>query len=162
MATRILITHGTRPLAQRVGKLLQGQYDVQFGSADEMPQVLLHTGQYVQFPGVDAAAFEHGLLRACLDNRIDVLIPLGEKEMGLLRPAQPLFAEYGIAIWIPDAAHSGELGLMGNPERRFPLVVLDQGVAVAGEPVDKQPAALSGVFVRPAPTEALELCCVVD
>ena len=162
MAGRVLITQGTRPFAQRVGKLLQEQYEVQFGSAEEVPQVLLQTGNYIQFPGVDTVAFEHELLRTCLDNRIDVLIPLGEKEIGLLARAQQLFAEYDIAIWIPDAAHSETLGLMRNPERRFPLLVLNHGVAVAGEQQGNPSGTLSGVFTQPTPSAGLALCCIAD
>src|SRR3546814_15602118 len=108
MTNRVLITQGTRPFAQRVGKLLQTHYKVQFGSADEVPQVLLQTGNYIQFPGVDTAAFEHELLRSCLDNRIDVVIPLGAKEIDLLARAQQLFAEYGIAVWRSAARRVGK------------------------------------------------------
>ncbi|MEC3881420.1 hypothetical protein [Parapedobacter sp. 10938] len=160
MASRILITHGTRPFAQRVGKLLRDRYEVRFGSADDVPHVLLQTGNYIQFPGVDTAAFEHELLRTCLDNHIDAVVPLGEKEMGLLARAQLLFAEYSIAIWMPDGGYLGGLNLLRNPERQWPLVVLDHGVAVAGAQLEEQPTALSGVFTRPSPTEALALCCI--
>lgn len=163
MVSRVLITQGMRPFAQRVGKLLQGQYTVQFGAAEEIPQVLLHTGNYIQFSGVDAAAFEHELLRACLDNGIDAVIPLGEREIGLLARTQQLFAEYDIAIWMPDVTYPDELKLLRNPERHLPLVVLDHGVAVGGgDQSFVQPTELSGVFARPMPSETLALCCIAD
>lgn len=162
MERRVLITQGTRPFAQRVGKLLPSPYQVRFGSADEIPQVLLQTGHYIQFPGVDTAAFEHELLRACLDNGIEVVIPLGEQEIDLLARAKQLFAEYGIAIWMPDAAHPGELVLVSNPERHLPLVVLDRGVVVSEGQQGEQPGTLSGVFTRRISTEALALCCITD
>lgn len=158
----MLITHGTRPFAQRVGKLLQPQYDVLFGSADEVSDVLLQTGRYIQLPGADTAAFEHGLLRSCLDNGIDVVVPLGEKEVGLLGHAQQLFAEYGIAIWIPDAVHPEEVNWMRNPDRHLPLMVLNRGVVVIGDQHPAQPDTLSGVFTRPTPTEGMRLCCIAD
>ncbi|HWK99218.1 MAG TPA: hypothetical protein VNQ55_04700 [Parapedobacter sp.] len=162
MAGRVLITQGIRPLAQRVGKLLQGQYEVKFGSAEEVPQVLLQRGNYIQFPGVNTVAFEHELLRICLDNGIDVLIPLGEKEIGLLARAQQLFAEYDIAIWIPDATQSEKLSLIRNPDRPLPLLVLDRGVTVAGEQPGNPVGALSGVFTQPTPAAGLALCCIAD
>lgn len=145
MAGRILITHGTRPFAQRVGQLLQDRYTVQFGSSEAMPQVLVETGNYLVLPGAGTPAFEHELLKACLDNRIDVLLPLGEREIQLLSRAQQLFAEYGIDIRVPDAVDSGAMNLIRNPERRFPLRILDQGV-----------------FTQLAPTSELALCCIAD
>ena len=162
MTDRVLITQGTRPFAQRVGQLLQNRYAVQFGSAEAIPEVLLGTGNYIQLPGAATPAFEHELLRKCLDNRVDVLIPLGEREIDLLARAQQLFAEYDIAIWIPDMAGAGELKLLRNPERRFPLLVIDHGVAVAGEQQGKYPATLSGVFAVLVPAETLALCCIAD
>lgn len=162
MAVRILITQGTRPFAQRVGQLLQGQYTVQFGSAEAVPQVLLATGNYIQLIGVEAAAFEHELLRKCLDYRIGVLIPLGEREIGLLARAHQLFAEYGVAIWMPDAKHLGELEVIRNLERRLPLAVLDRGITVAGERQVEHPATLSGVFTQPTTGDGLALCCIAD
>lgn len=166
MAGSILITYGTRPLAQRVGKLLQGAYEVQFGSAADIPHVLLQTGKYIQLPGADTAAFEHALLRICLDSSIDVVIPLGTKEIDFLVATKQLFAEYGIAIWVPDAAY-GAFDRLVNPERRLPLVVLNHGVAVAGELQEVQPdmlspVMLSGVFARPVPMDGLALCCIAD
>ena len=50
MGGYVLITQGMRPFAQRVGKLLQTRYAVRFGSADEVPRVLLQTGKYVGLP----------------------------------------------------------------------------------------------------------------
>lgn len=159
MAGKVLITYGTRPLAQRVAKLLEGRYGVLFGSADDIPEVLVQTGNYVRLPGAHTAAFEHVLLRVCLDNGIDVVIPLGGEEIDLLARTKPLFAEYGIAVWVPDPAPGESLARLVNPERRLPLVVLDHGMAVAGGHQEGQPATLSGVFTRPAPLEGLTLCC---
>lgn len=161
MARTVLITQGMRPFAQRVGKLLQVDYAVRFGSADEIPHVLLQLDSYIQIPGVDTGAFEHEVLRICLDNRIDVLIPLGEKEIDLLDRAQQLFAEYNIAVWLPDATHPGVLNRVKNPERRLPLLILDRGVAVAGATESKYRNTLSGVFTQPTSDE-LALCCIAD
>src|SRR5690606_18818654 len=96
LADRVLITQGTRPFAQRVGKLLQMEQSVQFGTAEEIPDVLLQTSKYIRLPAADIPAFEHEMLRTCLDNGIDVLIPLGETEVYLLSMVLALFAEYGI------------------------------------------------------------------
>ena len=156
----MLITHGTRPFAQRVGKLLQPRYEVLFGSADELPHVLLQVGGYMWLPDAGTAAFEHELLTSCLDNGIDVVVPLGEDEVGLLARAQPLFAEYGIALWMPDTMHPEEVRLMHDPDRRLPLLVLDRGVAVAGDQQQAHPPTLSGVFAQPNPGEGLQLCCI--
>jgi len=142
--------------------LLQGTYEVRFGSADDVPRVLLQTGNYIQLPEVGTAAFEHELLRACLDNHIDAVVPLGEKEVDALAGVQQLFAEYGIALWMPDAVYAGAHSRLRNPERRLPLVVLDRGNAVAGRQPDEQADGLSGVFTRATPEETLALCCIAD
>ncbi|WP_262246144.1 hypothetical protein [Parapedobacter soli] len=162
MSGRILITQGTRPFAQRVGKLLQVQYEVLFGAADEIPQVLLRTGNYMQFPQVNAAAFEHVMLRTCLDGGVDVLIPLGEQEIRALARTQQLFAEYGIAVWVPDAGHLDELGMMRNPGRHYPLLVLDRGTAVVGEQPPTLTHTMSGVFARLDSAHELAWCCIAD
>lgn len=162
MKGKLLITQGTQPFAQRVGKLLDGQYDVCFGAAGDIPEVLLRNKHYLQLPIHTEAAFEHEVLRTCLDQAVDAVIPLGEKEMDLLGRARQLFAEYGIAIWLPDEAHPSGLALLRNPDRRFPLVVVDHGVAVAGEQCDGLDATLSGVLAELDGERTLALCCITD
>ena len=162
MKGKVLITQGTQPFAQRVGKLLDGQYEVCYGAAGDIPAVLLRNKNYLQLPVHTEAAFEHEVLRTCLDRAVDAVIPLGEKEMDLLGRARQLFTEYGIAIWLPDAAHPSGPGLLKNPDRRFPLVVVDRGVVMAGEQRSDLGTTLSGVFAEVNGEKELALCCITD
>ena len=163
MKGKVLITQGVRLFALRVGQLLGDQFDVFFGTADEIPSVLLQQERYLKLPSHTHAAFEHELLRICLDNAIDTVIPLGESEIALLGSAVPLFAEYGISIWAPHGSRLGALTLLRDPDRRFTPVVVDRGRVVAGNMQSPEFAhTLSGVFAQVEAANEMALCCVVD
>lgn len=162
MTGKVLITQGTRPFAQRVAKLLPAQQTVLFCAADEMPDVLLRAGNYFKAPRADTPAYVHEMLKVCLDNEIGTLIPLGENELYLMAGARPLFLEYGIAVWIPEAVDLAELAIIANPPRQLPLLVLYNGVAIAGDHESERYDALSGIFTRSDSGDELALCCIAD
>lgn len=162
MAGPVLITWGTRPFAQRVAKLLPAAQPVLFCAADELPEVLLRSGNYLRAPRADSPAFVHEMLKICLDNNVKTLIPLGSNELYAMAEARQLFSEYGIAIWVPEVIDLAELAVIENPPRQLPLLLLHKGNTVTGAREDEQYDTLSGVFTPSDSGDELALCCIAD
>lgn len=162
MAGGVLITQGTRPFAQRVAKFLQAQHMVLFGSAEEFPEVLLRSGNYLRIPAVTAPVFVHEILKVCLDNGIETLIPLGEHELYPMAKARQLFSEYGISVWIPEETELQSLAVIKNPPKQLPLLLLCDGRALSEPHGNELHGTLSGVFTARAPGGGLALCCIAD
>ncbi len=162
MLHKVLITQGTRPFAQRIARLLFTESTVLFGTADEVPAVLLQTGNYLRIASPNRPTFIHEMLKACLDNEVDVLIPLGKNELYPLAEAKQLFAEYGVTVWVPDTADLQELTIIENPPKQFALLALQGGVAVADPQHVQRYGSLSGIFVPSDSGEEMALCCVAE
>lgn len=142
---KVLITYGTRPLAQRVARLLPAGQPVVFGSADEVPEVLLRTGNYLSIPRSAAPAFVHEVLKVCLDRAVTTLVPLGANECYPMAEAKPLFAEYGIAVAVPDLTELESLVIIENPPRQLPLTLFPNGIFTPSDSGDEW-----------------ALCCIAD
>ncbi len=159
---RVLMTQGTRPFAQRVAKLLPARWHTFFGSADEMPEVLLGTGNYLRIPKWSSPTYAHEMLKICLDLEVDTLFPLGTGELQLLAASMQLFGEYGIDLWAPDVADLEEMVIMENPPRALPLLVLRAGIPIDDTMAEQQYGSLSGVFTLSDDGQQLALCCMPD
>lgn len=161
MEMNVLITQGTCPFAQRVAKLVPAARIV-FAASDDISEVLLHTGKYVKIPRPSDPTFVHEVLRRCMDNAIELVIPLGMAELYPMAVARPLFAEYDIALCVPEMAALAELMIVENPPREMPLSILQEGAAIAGNTPGMQQGALSGVFTPSDTDHDMALCCVTD
>src|SRR5690606_1429922 len=106
--------------------------------------------------------FVHEVLRRCMDNAIELVIPLGMAELYPMAAARPLFAEYDIALCVPEMAALAELMIVENPPREMPLSILQEGAAIAGNTPGMQQGALSGVFTPSDTDHDMALCCVTD
>lgn|SRR5690606_1309778 len=121
---KILITYGTRPLAQRVSKLLRSKFEILYCSNESIPDLLLK-GDYRKIPtGVDPT-FAHELLKLCLDDGCQYILPLGKMELGALHQARVLFKEYDIDILIPK--NIDEVMILEQPETGLPLQIFQDG-----------------------------------
>lgn len=96
----ILITYGTRPFAQRVGKLLSSQYEVAYASSEPFPDILLKQN-YHRIPTGANPTFAHEVLKLCLDKGYQMILPLGKMEGQPLNEARVLLEEYGITVLLP-------------------------------------------------------------
>ncbi|SFC20312.1 hypothetical protein SAMN05421747_10665 [Parapedobacter composti] len=159
MDAKVLVTQGMCPLAQRVARLLPAA-TVLFGSADDLPEVLLRTGNYLKLPQPDNPAFVHEVLKRCLDSEVQLLIPLGLDELYPLAAVRPLFSEYGIAIGVPTPMELDNLVVVQNPPKAHPLLILQDGRELAAGAGGTSHGALSGVFTPLDSGEGLALCCV--
>lgn len=162
MQNNVLITHGIRPFAQRIARTLPITYRPLFGSAADIPSVLLDRDNFLSIPHVNESVFIHGVLKRCLDKGISAVIPLGIDELYPLAEARPLFSEYGIDIWVPDVATLAELPVIPNPSTQLPLILLCDGSAIVGDNGDSRFDGLSGVFTPSDSGDELALCCIAD
>jgi len=157
----ILITHGIRPFAQRVARQLSGERRVVFGTADELPDVLLNSGKYISLPNASSSAFVHEMLKVCLDHPIATVIPLGKLELARLLEAKILFDEYGIQLLLPQRQVMDKLMIIENPPTQLPLIILEKGSVITGDS-RQWDAALSGVFTPSDSGDEMALCCIAD
>lgn len=162
MQNNVLITHGIRPFAQRIARTLPEAYRPFFGSAEDIPSVLLNRDNFLRIPQVNEPVFIHEVLKRCLDNGIVSVIPLGIDELYPLAEARPLFSEYGIEIWVPDVTALAELPVIPNPSKQLPLVLLCDGMAITDGNRDRRFEGLSGVFTPSDSGDELALCCIAD
>ena len=162
MADYILITHGTRPLAQRLARQLPEGKEVLFGAADEMSDVLLRTGHYVRLPGAKSPAFAHEMLKICLDYGVSLLLPLGREEQLALLEAKILFEEYGIAVLLPEKSVFDVVPRFEDPSVGLPFLILEKGRLVGQyhERYEGTDAGFSGVFVQSDSGQELAFCAI--
>lgn len=145
MQNSVLITKGMRPFAQRVAKLLIASYRPLFGSAEDVPDVLLNQGNFLQIPPVTKPTFMHELLKHCLDKGVAAVLPLGMEELHPLAEVRPLFAEYGVDVWVPELSELADTLIVENPPSGLPLTVLP-----------------TGVYTQSDIGEEVALCCIAD
>ncbi|NGM64723.1 hypothetical protein [Sphingobacterium sp. SGR-19] len=100
MIDSILITYGTRPFAQRVGRLLSSRYEVAYASSEPFPDILLKQ-RYNRIPTGANPTFAHEILKLCLDSGYQMVLPLGKMEWRPLNEARVLLEEYGIVVLLP-------------------------------------------------------------
>lgn len=112
MINTILITYGTRPFAQRVGRLLSSRYEVAYASSEPFPDILLNQN-YHRVPTGGNPTFAHEILKLCLDKGYQMILPLGKMEGQPLNEARVLLEEYGIAVLLPRGLE--DCFLLENP-----------------------------------------------
>jgi len=117
-----------RAFAQRVARRLPASYKPLFGSAEEVPQVLLDQGNFCSLLPVTAPAFLHQLLKVCLDRQVAAILPLGIEELYPIAEARSLFSEYGVEVWLPDAATLASIPIIENPPKQLRLKLTEEGV----------------------------------
>lgn len=122
---KILISFGTRPLAQRVGQLLQPHFQLVYATAESFPAVLKQQG-YQVLPEATAATYAHELLKLCLDLGIQYVLPLGALELEPLHEARLLLEEYGITLLVP--MQRDNYMFINSPAKELPLTVFHKGV----------------------------------
>ncbi|WP_166335427.1 hypothetical protein [Sphingobacterium chungjuense] len=137
----ILLTYGTRPIAQRIIKLLNTKHQLILATNEEIPSVLSHA--YKSIPNPANPVFAHEMLKICLDQSIDLVLPLGESEIAVLGPSTILFEEYGISILLPSM--NPQLEIAKQVPSETPLQVVQNGKSLLDE--SQSPDAIeNGVY----------------
>jgi hypothetical protein len=155
---KILITFGTRPLAMRVAKRLAKSYSILYASSEEIPALLLQSGNYVRIPKGLLPTFAHEVLKLSLDQQVDYVLPLGDLELEPLAEAKTLFEEYQIAVLVPDKDKLKETHVIENPPAELPYVLLYKGTDLFGG--DTHEHTSEGLFVASDSGEDYALACV--
>lgn len=155
---KILITFGTRPLAMRIAKKLSGSFEVLYASSEEIPALLLKSGNYAVIPKGLLPTFAHEVLKLSLDQQVDYVLPLGGFELEPLAEAKVLFDEYQISVLVPDKDILGTFAIIENPPADLPYVLLSKGTDLLGE--GHYENSLDGLLVRSDSAEEFALVCV--
>ncbi|MBE8713311.1 hypothetical protein [Sphingobacterium hungaricum] len=125
---KILVTYGTRPLAQRVKQILQNQFDVYFATCEEIPSIL--TKSYSGIPTGANPTFAHEVLKLALDLGINYILPLGKQELLPFAEAKILFEEYDIELLVPSKERLEDLFILENPNKEMNLDVFIDGRSI--------------------------------
>ncbi|MCL7988136.1 hypothetical protein M8998_09330 [Sphingobacterium sp. lm-10] len=143
----ILLTYGTRPIAQRIAKALSPHHSIVLASNEEIPTVLSNT--YKSIPNPANPVFAHEILKLCLDKNIDLVLPLGVAEIEVLSASIILFEEYGITILRPSI--SAQQKIAQHIPSDTPLLIAHGGHSL----LDKTPTpemVQNGVYALAADT----------
>lgn len=138
--SNILITYGTRPLAQRAGKIAQQLHHTLFATCEEIPSIFAST--YHKIPHGANPVFAHELLKLCLDQGVDYILPMEPSECTTLADTRVLFEEYGISVLLPTDFNN--IATVQNPPSNYPMELFHNGKSLWSA-TDKQ-ANKSGLY----------------
>ncbi|MEI2275053.1 hypothetical protein OHD16_23180 [Sphingobacterium sp. ML3W] len=155
---KILITFGTRPLAMRIARKLSDSFEVLYASSEEIPELLLKSGNYAVIPKGWLPTFAHEVLKLSLDQQVDYVLPLGGFELEPLAEAKVLFDEYQISVLVPDKDILETFSIIENPPADLPYVLLSKGNNLLGEEIYEN--TLDGLLVTSDSAEEFALVCV--
>ncbi|MBV2226219.1 MULTISPECIES: hypothetical protein [Sphingobacterium] len=153
---KLLITFGTRPLAQRLSKMLNNQFEVIFATSEEVPSFL--EANFKKIPTAANPTYAHELLKLCLDKEVNYLLPLGLNEINVLAESKILFEEYGIQLLSPSKEALTELYVLENPPSVVELLLVLDGKSLIS---DRQlESEVSGLFTISDDGDDLALCTI--
>ncbi|WP_437920902.1 hypothetical protein [Sphingobacterium sp. LRF_L2] len=121
---KILITFGTQPFAQRIGKILASRFICHYATSEPFPDLLLKQN-YTKIPTGANPTFAHEMLKLCLDNDYRWLLPLGKSELQPLLESRVLLEEYGIALLLPETLDN--CLVLQNPVKEMDVRVVFEG-----------------------------------
>ncbi|RYG03733.1 MAG: hypothetical protein EOO07_31615 [Chitinophagaceae bacterium] len=148
---KVLITGGKSALALKMLKAF-AQYQVILADYGEMPDFPSTTCKFVSLGEKNEEILAHNLLNHCLDEEIDLVLPLHAFEIVAIAKAKTLFGEFNIDVLLPndhDMPHylnaSGsekpkKWAVFMNGNVLFQSFTAEEGVAVA------ESSTLSGAF----------------
>jgi len=152
----LLITFGTRALAQRLSNLLKNEFIIHFATSEEVPVFL--NSKFTPIPIGSNPTYAHELLKICLDQHIQVLLPIGLSEIKALAEAKVLFEEYNIQVLTPSLGELAELFVLTNPATSVAIHVAYQGQCL--DVKKGLNTSLSGVLAVSDDAEDFALCVV--
>ncbi|MDB5002906.1 MAG: hypothetical protein JWQ34_1131 [Mucilaginibacter sp.] len=96
----ILITSANSAKAYRFKSKLNAVDNIILGDYNELPAFMLAQGKMIKLPNPQSISYTHEMLALCLDNSIDIIYVLDNKEAVLLTESKQLFTEYNIDIQV--------------------------------------------------------------
>ncbi|QQT24232.1 hypothetical protein [Sphingobacterium spiritivorum] len=159
MSEKLLITYGTRGLAQRIARLIESKISVQLASSEEVPGILVSSGKVLQIPAGGQSTYAHEVLKVSLDQDISYILPLGKEEINVLAEAQILFEEYGIRLLLPAKELLSDIFVLEDPDKDMAINILLNGKDLLTEEQIRT-SNLSGAFVLADSEDEQALCLV--
>lgn len=126
----VLITGAASAAAFRIRRMLEFD-EVIFADHLDLPQAIFKETRFINIPGGNSASYAHQLLKICLDNQIEFILPLRLVELRPLSEAKILFEEYGIKVVVPDTQALGQVPVSGKAGSDF--IVLSDGMILGGK-----------------------------
>jgi hypothetical protein len=158
---KVLITGGNSASSYKILKAFDG-YQILLADYGEVPSFAAGSYQLISLGEENEEIIAHHLLNICLDNGVDLILPLHEFEIAAVSKAMILFAEFNIQVLLPEQAelpkyfHSQEdvrkghnWGLFANGELIYSPA---PDVAMAEIGIEKD---LNGVFYIPEEKDGL-------
>lgn len=97
---KILITSALSAKAYQIKNQLADS-DIILGDYNDMPDFMISQGKMIKLPNPASSSYAHQMLTLCLDNGVEVLYLLDDKEAQGLAGSKQLFIEYNIDIQTP-------------------------------------------------------------
>ncbi|MFN0256573.1 ATP-grasp domain-containing protein [Pedobacter ureilyticus] len=97
---KILITGGKTATALKLIKAFNDA-EILLGDYGDMPKINTHNYSFAELGNWNEDILAHNLLTKCLDNGVDVLLPLYEAEIMALSKSMVLFDEFGLKVLLP-------------------------------------------------------------
>jgi len=98
---KILITGGKTATALKLIKAFDNA-EIILGDYGDMPNINTNIYSFAELGNWNAEVLAHNLLTKCLDNGVDVLLPLYEAEIIALSKSMVLFDEFGLKVLLPE------------------------------------------------------------
>ena len=100
---KILITGGKSATALKVRRAFENE-QVILADYGDVPSFSSSTYQLISLGEKNEETIAHNLLNHCLDDAIDIIIPLNRFEIEPLAKAKILFDEFNVNVLLPDAS----------------------------------------------------------
>lgn len=99
---KILITGGKTATALKLIKAFDNA-EIILGDYGDMPNINTNIYSFAELGNWNTEVLAHNLLTKCLDNGVDVLLPLYEAEIIALSKSMVLFDEFGLKVLLPES-----------------------------------------------------------
>ncbi|SOD11666.1 hypothetical protein [Pedobacter xixiisoli] len=98
---KILITGGKTATALKLIKAFNHD-EILLGDYGDMPKISTSSYSFAELGKWNVDVLAHNLLTKCLDNGVELLLPIYEAEITALSKSLVLFDEFGIKVLVPE------------------------------------------------------------
>ncbi|MNK55032.1 carbamoyl phosphate synthase-like protein [compost metagenome] len=151
---KILITGGKTATALKLIKAFNNA-EIILGDYGDMPNISTSSYSFAELGKWNADILAHNLLTKCLDNGVDLLLPLYEAEITALSKSLVLFDEFGIKVLVPKNPQL-------NPQKFKDWCVFENGELIYSSvdiEIDEK-ISLNGAYTVEAETKELALISI--
>lgn len=140
---KILITAGMSAKSFKIKNLLTDA-EILLADFGVLPQMASKTLQFLSFGERNEDTLAHTILTACLDQQIEVCIPLNKEEIAASAEASALFQEFNIRLIVPNLHWLGNKG--DDSQKGADILILENGTNLVDQQSYPVFEHLSGVF----------------